>query len=199
MLTNFKTIFIVVLSICLFFSCQNKDQTTIQLDPTKTLDSILELTNVQALEESLGKQNLIFSDSIIYNATQKVAGYFYKKGKADQLIITLNADDQKLKSVIVNMPNSPWHSQGINIGTNLKAIENINKKSFIIAGFGWEYGGTIVSWEGGSLKDKKLDIIFENPTTDNAKEIAGATDYFSNHKTLQMLNPKVKYLAVYLN
>lgn len=199
MIPAFKTISTVVLSIFLFFSCQNKEQNNINLDPSKTLDSVLALSNVQSLEKSLGKQNLMFVDSVVYNSAKNVAGYFYNKGKIDQLIITLDTHGQNLKSVIANTPNSPWHSQGIGIGTNLKTIQAINKKPFVMAGFGWQYGGTILSWEGGNLKDKKLDIIFESPSQNQAKEIAGATDYFSSHEALQTLNPKVKYLAVYLN
>jgi len=45
---------------------------------------------------------------------------------------------------------SLWRTtQGISIGTTLKELEMINGKPFSLAGYGWDYGGTVLSWEKG--------------------------------------------------
>ena len=46
-------------------------------------------------------------------------------------------------------------SGGIKVGTHLKDLESMNEKQFTISGFGWNYGGNVLSWDGGALA--KLD------------------------------------------
>ncbi len=44
---------------------------------------------------------------------------------------------------------------GIHVGTRLSELETMNGKSFMVASFGWDYGGNVTSWENGKLA--KLD------------------------------------------
>ena len=46
-------------------------------------------------------------------------------------------------------------SSGIKMGMRLDQLEAMNGKPFIVWGFGWNYGGNVISWEGGALA--KLD------------------------------------------
>ena len=41
---------------------------------------------------------------------------------------------------------------GLKIGLDLRSIERINRRPFRLAGFAWDYGGTVTSWEGGRLE-----------------------------------------------
>lgn len=42
-------------------------------------------------------------------------------------------------------------SNGIRIGTRLHDLEAKNGHPFTVAGFGWNYGGNVTSWDGGTL------------------------------------------------
>lgn len=66
--------------------------------------------------------------------------------------------------------SSVWHTaDGITLGTTLAQLQKLNGVPFKFTGFGWDYGGTVLSWEKGkletSLKDVwlTLDPISEGP------------------------------------
>ncbi|MDC7677364.1 hypothetical protein [Asticcacaulis machinosus] len=40
---------------------------------------------------------------------------------------------------------------GVRLGTTLKEVEAANGKPFVLMGFGWEAGGTVVDFRGGAL------------------------------------------------
>jgi len=42
--------------------------------------------------------------------------------------------------------------ESIGIGTTLKAIERLNGRPFQLAGFDFDYSGTVTSWQGGRLE-----------------------------------------------
>ncbi len=45
-----------------------------------------------------------------------------------------------------------WHTpDGISFGTRLNKLEAMNGKPFVVSGFGFGYGGNVLSWEGGRL------------------------------------------------
>ncbi|MCC6726122.1 MAG: hypothetical protein IT258_16565, partial [Saprospiraceae bacterium] len=47
---------------------------------------------------------------------------------------------------------SDWKtSNGITVGTTLADLERLNGKPFDISGFGWDYGGFVTDWKGGSF------------------------------------------------
>jgi len=49
-----------------------------------------------------------------------------------------------------------WQIEGdIQFGTRLKQLESVNGGPFTLSGFGFNYGGNVLSWEGGKLA--KLD------------------------------------------
>jgi hypothetical protein len=39
----------------------------------------------------------------------------------------------------------------IGIGTDLRTLERLNGRPFVLAGFAWDYGGTVLDWRGGGL------------------------------------------------
>ena len=45
-----------------------------------------------------------------------------------------------------------WETaDGIRIGTRLSDLELMNGRTFTISGFGYNYGGNVISWDGGKL------------------------------------------------
>src|SRR5215467_814787 len=48
---------------------------------------------------------------------------------------------------------SLWRTNyGITLGTTLLELERINRKPFFLAGFDWDYSGTVLSWNSGVLE-----------------------------------------------
>jgi hypothetical protein len=103
---------------------------------------------------------------------------------------------------------SVWTTRhGISLGTRLKELERINGKPFVLAGFGWDYAGTVVSWEGGKLaqefeKDGRVVLLRLSDQTNNgvsgedASSVAGDRDFPSNNQVMQKINPQVYQIIV---
>lgn len=100
--------------------------------------------------------------------------------------------------------NSRWHTvHGISLGTSLKDLEQLNGRPFFMCGFGWDYSGTITSWEKGQLA-AELDAwhgggallrIDTAPSSDVSEkemlEVSGDRGFSSHHPIMQKLNPTV--------
>ena len=83
---------------------------------------------------------------------------------------------------------------GIGLGTDLQAVEKINGKPFTLHGFGWDYSGTVASWDGGELDratggDCKLLLRFAPRATGIALD--GSEIFSSRHPEMRNLNPEV--------
>jgi hypothetical protein len=97
---------------------------------------------------------------------------------------------------------SLWHTtQGITLGTSLKALEKLNGRPFLLAGFGWDYSGTVTSWNQGHLEQGLKNIVLrlapsarnEIPSEDE-EGVEGDKDFPSTHPSMQKINPIVYQL-----
>lgn len=92
------------------------------------------------------------------------ATFVYKGEPSRQLAIVWNGKSAEAhpKEIFIcfERRSGPcdWQaSNGIRIGTRLHDLEAKNGRPFTVAGFGWNYGGNVTSWDGGSLS--KWDAI----------------------------------------
>jgi hypothetical protein len=92
------------------------------------------------------------------------------------------------------------------IGTRLKEAEQLNGKSFGLYGFGWDFGGTVSSWNGGKLSysadgTSYLGAIFvydqgEPKEQEMVDKVLGDTVFPSSNPTMQQLNPRIYSLEI---
>jgi hypothetical protein len=97
--------------------------------------------------------------------------------------------------------------KGITIGTGLLQLERLNGRAFHLAGFAWDYSGTVTSWDGGRLAPLKagglergLDPGLREPTSAQSKfyeQVTGDGFFPSSHPAMQALNPRVSYFRVF--
>jgi hypothetical protein len=113
------------------------------------------------------------------------------------------------------MPHSLWKTgQGITLGTDLKTIERLNGKPFKLAGFGWDYGGTVISWNEGKLEKvfsprNGIHIFlrlgpedYETPMDKRTQELyysVASGDFSSHNPAMQQLKPKVYDILINFN
>lgn len=109
-----------------------------------------------SLQERLGAANVVaqtlpgaegeeFSGWVLYpdDPTRKVEVYLDESGEhPDTLMVQSTATHWVL-------PN------GMRVGMDTKALQELNGKPFKFYGFEWDYGGSIVSWNGGKLDPGK--------------------------------------------
>jgi len=100
---------------------------------------------------------------------------------------------------------------GIGIGTTLKALERLNGRPFQLAGFDFDYSGTVTSWRGGRLEkvsgpacEIKVRLLPVLPKSPSRQQLAageateGDRDFESANPNMQLLNPRVyEVLLIY--
>ena len=100
-----------------------------------------------------------------------------------------------------------WRAKnGIGMGTRLQELEAKNGHAFNIAGFGWDYGGNVISWNGGALSkwDSKMNLVLTLDadrlpngrravvlTDEEAHGIQGNHPVSSDAPAMKKLDPKV--------
>ncbi len=104
-----------------------------------------------------------------------------------------------LAYIEINGQKTDWKTtEGITLGTQLKTLEDLNKKPFIFYGFGWDYSGT-VDWDEGHLSDRKISVCLEYPGETIPPEFEGLLgdhDIKSNSELAQKANPIVRQITM---
>ena len=101
---------------------------------------------------------------------------------------------------------SQWKTvHGISLGTSLKELEGFNGRPFHLAGLGWDYAGTVLSWDQGELRKDlgesednfgqvvvRLEAIAGSDVSEAEQlQVSGEHTYSSDHPVMQKLNPRV--------
>jgi len=94
--------------------------------------------------------------------------------------------------------------ESIGIGTTLKTLERLNGRPFQLAGFDFDYSGTVTSWLGGHLEsvsgpacEIKVRLQPSLPKSPSREQRAtreateGDRDFRSSDPNMQLLNPRV--------
>lgn len=80
-------------------------------------------------------------------------------GTADESVLYWedSAYHRKISFIECFKENPRWHTaDSIRIGTGLKDLLRINGRKISFFGFGWDYGGTISSYNGGTLDSSRI-------------------------------------------
>lgn len=100
--------------------------------------------------------------------------------------------------LILRGSKSEWRTDGgISLGTTLHELERLNGRAFTLAGFGWDYGGVITDWAGGTLAGRLAGTtLYLDPgpgqyESAEYSQVLGDRDYSSAAAPMQRLDPKV--------
>jgi hypothetical protein len=102
---------------------------------------------------------------------------------------------------------SRWRvAPGISLGTSLHELERLNGRAFTLAGFGWDYGGVVIGWDGGALDAALPGVrvyLRPRPTASDSAaydaayaQVLGDREYTSASPAMQSLNPRVDQIFV---
>src|SRR5579863_8102853 len=92
-----------------------------------------------------------------------------------------------------------WRTaSGIGFNSSLKNLERLNGRPFKLLGFGWDYSGTVSSFEGGNLAALiKGGLILRltpgeaGTSSEESQTVLGEGEFLSNLPAIQKLNPTV--------
>lgn len=106
--------------------------------------------------------------------------------------------------VVIRGDSSLWHTdRGVTLGTRLDRLTALNGRPFVLLGFGWDYGGTVASWNGGNLAlDStagrfivRLHPTRTGPAADSlSRDVLGDREYPSDRPSMAALEPVVDEL-----
>jgi hypothetical protein len=113
-----------------------------------------------------------------------------------------------LRMIRITGAESQWQtSQGLTLGLTLRAVEKLNRRPFRLSGFGWDYGGTTISWSGGSVeskdsKDCGVWARFQSEPSNPAeirllRQVSGDREFSSGHPAMQAVNARVYQFGLY--
>ena len=98
--------------------------------------------------------------------------------------------------------------EGLKVGLDLRAVETINGSPFTLLGFGWDCGGTVMSWGSGNLQKpsgeecRLVARVTPDPSIDDPEflrayeAVMGEGSLSSDLPAMQLLNPKIYELLL---
>lgn len=198
--------------ICFFAAAANSfAQTSYQIIPGEKVGAITARTSEADLKKIYGSRNVQSGDVGLGEGETVPGTIIYPNDQRKRLEIAWKNTKLRKNPDFVQFSGdaSLWKtSQGISLGTSLKTLERVNGKSFVLLGFGWDYAGTVVSWNGGKLarlmnKNGNLLTLRLSPQTsaDNAlaedgDSVDGDVEFSSKNKSMQKINPQVYFVIV---
>jgi len=112
------------------------------------------------------------------------------------------------RMVRITGAETQWRTpQGLTLGLALGAVEKLNRRPFRLLGFGWDYGGTTISWSGGALgsgesTECRLWARFEAQPSKPAemqlsRQVTGDQEFSSGHPGMQASNARVYQIGLH--
>jgi hypothetical protein len=110
----------------------------------------------------------------------------------------------RAEMVVLRGDSSDWRTpEGLTLGTTLAELERINGVPFRLTGFGWDYSGTVVDWNGGRLAPdsgthRLVVRLLPDDDTDVPSGLLGDRDFASDDSAMAVLAPRVAEMYVRL-
>lgn len=177
------------------------------------LDDLLKIKDEAELKVKFGNDRISY-DTIWGAEGTYTMGSYIDKGSGDE--VQIYWEDSLNRSGITNASihaqwnhngtynySSKWISaSGVKLGMTTNELEKLNGKAFTFSGFGWDYGGGIISWNDGKLDKYGIGVTLSEGeeskiTDDEMSEILGDQEVNSDNPVVKKTQPRVNALSVY--
>ena len=123
---------------------------------------------------------------------------------ADRVEIVWKDNERKREpaQVWIRGEQSRWRTPtGLTVGLDLQSVERLNRRPFLLAGFGFDYAGTETSWQDGRLAAPEgsacgVRAVFAEPPNraPHSRQVQGSGrgKFSSGHPAMQALNPRIE-------
>ena len=203
---------LLLVLVVLVYSCQsdNQPQTSKADYEFSSFDISMENTSSifsknldkSKLIETIGTSNVSDTTEWIEEGTVEVITTRIYPGTNKELTIYWE-NDNKLKSILLNKPNSKWSANGIKVGMPLDDVVKQNSTDFYFYSFGWDNGGYVYDWNNGALADStgkirvNLNLDWDKVGNKNIDKFMGDnTKLKSNNTELKKLGLSVYSILV---
>lgn len=212
---NASTMRIALASLCLVVGVSGQAASSSWIiEPAARIGPVNRTASHQTLLAKLGEKNVQRAKIDIGEGQTEPGTVLYPEDPTRKLSILWKSSSTLSgpKTVRINSPGSKWRTpKGIGMGTSLKEIEKINGKPFVLAGFGWDYEGTILHCNGGRLSELGVEkngdiqrsglIVRLGPSSESQSDktyesVIGDRRFLSAVPAMQELNPRVYEIVV---
>jgi hypothetical protein len=175
-------------------------------------------TTREDLVRAYGANNVVDGDVDVGEGEVDPGTILFPSDPENSIEILWNDVENKTDpgSLTIRGNKSRWKAlHEISLGTTLKQLERLNGRPFHMAGYGWDYSGTVMSWDMGMLTHDlgqfdpqegvergriilRLDCDRANTepiTKEEGMQIAGDRNFSSHHPVLQKMNPCVSEMV----
>jgi len=175
------------------------------VEPTYDLSALGAGTGQTELERRYGRGALRHAD-VPLGEGETAPGTVLFPGDSLRRVSIVWSDVRRtgISHVVLAGDTSRWTvAGGVTLGTRLTALERLNGGPFTLAGFGWDYSGTVLDWQGGGLGRGPIAgrlLVRLAPTAAaratpegerDAQELAGDRPYPSTHPAMRRLDPAI--------
>lgn len=181
--------------------------------PGVRVGSITRDTSESDLKKTYGESEVVAADIDIGEGQTRAGTILFPQQNAKVLTLLWTDETRThVAQVRINTEGTNWRTnRGITIGTPLRAIEKRNGRPVNLAGFGWDYSGTILDCNGGALKELGVQtqtgihsrtlLIRVAPQSKwhgspEYRMVLGDRSFKSNHAAMRKLNPTVYTMIV---
>ena len=171
--------------------------------------------NEETLKAQFGAENIEYKDLGGPEGTEMFGTRVYGKDPKKTFDIVWSDEAKRANPAVINV-NQVWSedgetvtvpdwksAEGIYLGMPIAELEKLNGKPFKLFGFGWDYGGSVISWEGGKLEpaaDAKcgVSVVLSDTAMDGTPgELQGDTEVMSDDKNMPKAKAQVGRYSVY--
>lgn len=185
------------------------------IEPGVRVGQIRKNTSEQTLIQIYGKRYVRQTDIYLGEGTSEAGTILFPDDPTKTLSILWKSTTTRIEpaTIRINSEKTVWKTiSDITIGSTLREIERLNKKPFVLTGFAWDYEGTILHSNGGSLTELGIEdsnksihartlLLRLRPNSKGQsspeyKSVLGDHIFSSQHPSMQKLNPKVYDIVV---
>lgn len=171
----------------------------------------------ESLKQAFGGDNVVYKSVPGAEGTESNASVIFPNDPARMVTVFWWDEEKRARPSTVQVQANwesagdgedadPWKTdvlwqtpQGIRIGSTIEEVEAANGKPFEIAGFGWDYGGFAVNWNGGALQTPEgvcgFSIRF-SPSAPTPEGATGDTQLPSNNPDMRASKARVTEISV---
>jgi hypothetical protein len=178
------------------------------LVPGERAGSIGNRTSEQRLRELFGAENVVRQVIFLGDGGEEPGTVLFPDDPLRRVEIFWRDQPTRLSPRTLRIAGNKtrWRLQnGITLRTTLTELEKLNGRSFEIAGWGWDFGGVVCTWNDGVLEGVFRQMggaalyaasISQELTGDEEHSLIGETCRPSSLPLLHKINPAIEFLWI---
>jgi len=182
---------------------QESDAAFVQYDdflivPGKRVGMVTSESTEADVELAYGEENVRFTSLDMGEGEEELGVMVFPDTKnALEIVWELEASIGRPAFVRLSKEDGEWATrEGLQVGTTLEKLEEINGRPFTFYGFEWDYGGLVADWNGGNLSPYLIVALVPQNYEALEETMLGDVELSSDDPQVRQLQAKVGALVV---